>query len=344
MTAPRVRYWVFNYKPQWEAVSKEIASLSAGLEPEIDWCLTALNTHDHHLQLRGREQHIPLPYGLPLLPLLRRQMAGADINHFFASAGERWLTPMLARHHGVLTIAKDTGSLGLIERNAPVFQQLRAVVVQGGRDRELLRQAGVPDARVHLIRPGVPLAPHRLAAGPFTILFASSPLSGHNLLSRGIYLLVRAAANMPDVRFLLVWRRHHLAELRALIAECGAGNVEVHDGVIDDMGAMYDRVHATVVPGLEHRSFIPCPRSALESLAHGKPVLVSRYVSIAESVDRCRAGVAFEPTLIAFTEAVERLRREYATYQGCAQPYVERYFSPAAHLELYRRLYQAVAS
>ena len=343
MSAQRVRYWVFNYVPQWEAVSKEIATLSTGLGAVVDWSLTALNTNRRRLCLRGREQHIPLPYGVPLLPLLQRQATGADLNHFFASAGERWLTRLLARHRSVLTIAKDTGSLSGIERNAPVFRKYRAIVVQGGRDRELLSQAGVPDKLVHLIRPGVSLAPHQPVNGPFTILFASSPLSGHNLLSRGVYLLVRAAARMPDVRFLLIWRSHNLAEIRALIAESGADNVELYDGVVDDMGAVYDRVHATVLPGLEHRSFIPCPRSALESLAHGKPLLLSRFVSIAESVERCRAGVAFEPSLAGLTQAVERLRGDYATYQRCAQPYVERYFSPAAHLELYRRLYQAVA-
>ena len=340
----RVRYWMFNYRPQWEAVSKEIASLVANLGPEIQRSITALNTKDRRWRLRGPEQHVPLPYGLAMLPLLQRQAAGADINHFFGSAGERWLTPVLARHRGVLTVAKDTASLGTIERNAPHLRKYRAIVVQGERDRELLRQAGVPDSHLHLIRPGVPLAIHRAAAAPFTILFASSPLTGHNLLSRGIYLLVRAAARLPHVRFILVWRRHQLAELRALIAECGADNVEVHDGIVEDMGAMYDRAHATVLPGLEHRSYIPCPRSGLESLAHGKPLLVSRFVSIADSVARCRAGVVFEPSLADFERAVEHLRRDYEQYQSCAQPYVQRYFSPAAHLELHRRLYQVVAS
>jgi glycosyltransferase involved in cell wall biosynthesis len=339
---PRINYWVFNYQPKWEAVSKEIVSLRTGLADAVDASLISLNTMDGSLRLRGREKRLPLPRALPLLPFLLPQAARGDINHLFASAGERYLTPLLARRNGVLTVAKDTSALHRIQRNAAVFSGYRAIVLQCERDRDMLRQLGVADACLWLIRPGVPVASYQEARGPFTILFASSPFTAGDFLSRGVYLMVRAAAELPDVRFLLVWRDRHLAMLRGLLDGAGVTNVEVMSGVVADMDAVYGRVHATILAGLEQRSFIPAPRSGLESLAHGKPLLASRFVAIADSVDAAGAGVMFAPTVEGLIAAIRRLQDGYCGFQERAQPYVRDHFCPARHLELYRRLYQAV--
>jgi glycosyltransferase involved in cell wall biosynthesis len=155
--------------------------------------------------------------------------------------------------------------------------------------------------------------------------------------------MLQAASGMPDIRVLLVWRGRHLAKLRRLIDESGAGNIEVRDGVIADMGAVYDEVHAAVLPALEHRSFIPAPRSGLEAMARGKPLLVSRYVGIAESLERAGAGVVFDPTVDGLISAIRRLRDRYDAYQGAAQPYIERHYSPVTHLDLHRRLYESLS-
>ena len=339
MSPPPVRYWVFNYMPQWEGVSKEIASLREGLRDGIAGSLVSVETKQRALALRGNDKRVPLPYGLLLYPLLRAYAAREGINHLFASGGERWLTPMLAAPNGVLTVAKDTTSLRAYERNGEFFKRFRAVVVQSERDREIMRQLGVNRDTLWLIRPGVGAVPYREARDPFTILFASSPLSPEHFLSRGVYLIVRAAARLPDVRFLLVWRKRHLAELKRVIAAERATNVEIMNGVIPDMGPVYDRVHATILPGLEQRSFIPCPRSALESLAHGKPLLLSNCVSLADGVARAGAGVAFEPTSDGLEAAIRELRARYARYQERTQCYLAERFCPRVHLELYRRLY-----
>ena len=340
-SGPLVRYWVFNYEPHWEAVSKEIDSLVHAMGDGAG-SIVGLNLRDRRLQWRGRLKRIPLPHGLPLYPLLRSHAADPGINHLFASASERWLSPMLARRRGVLTVAKGSASLAHIERNADTLRRFQAVVVQSDWDRDLMWQVGVAERAIHLIRPGIPLAPYREAAGPFTILFASSPFAADDFLTRGIQLMIHAAARLPDVRFVLAWRGRHLRKLRELIHAAGATNVEVRDGVIADMDAVYDEVHAAALPALEHRSFIPAPRSGLEALAHGKPLLVSRYVSMAESLKRAGAGVVFDPTLAGLEAAIRRLRDRYPVMREAAQPYVERRFSPATHVELHRRLYASI--
>ena len=343
VSATRVLYWVFNYMPRWEAVSKEIASLRRGLEGEIDESLVSINTKDSGFNLSGREKRIPLPHGLPLYPLVMPYASRFDINHLFSSAGERLLTPVLSRSNGVLTIARDTTTLRGFEHNLASLTRLRAIVVQGERDREILRQIGIQDEAVRLIRPGIAVEPYREAYGPFTILFASSPLNAADFLSRGIYLITAVAALLPAVRFLLIWRTRHLAKLERIVAAAGPGNITIISGVVDDMAGVYQGIHATVLPGLEHRSFIPCPRSGLESLAHGKPLLLSHLVSIASEVTRAGAGVAFEPTIAGLKAAILQLQGEYSAYQANTQRYIADKFSPAIHIDLYRQLYRTVA-
>ena len=344
MSALRVLYWVFNYMPQWEAVSKEIASVRTGLAGEIDDYLVSIDSKERSFNLRGREKRIPLPHGLPLFPLLRSYASRFDVNHLFASAGERFLTPILSRGNSVLTIAKDTATLRGYERNKESLKRLAAIVVEGERDREMLRQIGVKEERIWVIRPGVPVARYREAQGAFTVIFASSPFYADDFLTRGIYLIIAVAALLPDVRFLLIWRKHHLAKLEHIVTEAGLTNLIIQNGVIDDMNTVYDGVHAAILPGLEHRSFIPCPRSGLEALAHGKPLLVSDLVSIAPSVACAGAGIAFEPTIAALRAAIIQLRADYPTYQANTQRYIQEKFSPSTHLELHRRLYQSLGS
>jgi glycosyltransferase involved in cell wall biosynthesis len=328
--------------PQWEAVSKEIASLLQGLDKIIDGSLVSLNTKHRQLRLGGREKRIPLPHGLPLYPLLKPYASRFDINHLFASGGERYLTPIISRYKGVLTVAKDTSTTAGFERNREALLRLRAIVVQGERDREILQQLGVRPEALRIIRPGIPTAPYVAAAGQFTIVFASSPLTADDFLSRGIYLIARAAAQLPDVRFLLVWRERHLGKLERILGNAQTENVDIVNGLVDDMASTYDRAHATILPGLEHRSFIPCPRSGLESLAHGKPLLLSTLVSLAQSVVSSGAGLAFEPTTAGLVAAVRQLQRDYPSYQANTQRYIADKFSPATHLALYERLYQSL--
>jgi glycosyltransferase involved in cell wall biosynthesis len=342
VSVPNVLYWVFNYMPQWEAVSKEISSLLHGLDGTIRGTLVSLNTKQRRFRLTGSEKCLPLPHSLVLYPLLKPYASRFDINHLFASGGERLVTPIISRYSSVLTLAKDTASLRGFERNRDALIRLKAIVVQGNRDREILNQIGVSKAALRVIRPGIPIAPYSAAQGRFTILFASSPLSVDDFLSRGIYLIAHASAQLPDVRFLLVWRQRHLAKLKRVLADANTGNIEILDGLIEDMASVYDRVHATILPGLEHRSFIPCPRSGLESLAHGKPLLVSHLVSIAESVVASRAGIGFEPTSSGLVAGVRELQRDYPSYQANTQRYLASNFSPATHLELYQRLYQSL--
>lgn len=194
-----------------------------------------------------------------MLPWLAQRASRFAINHLFASPAERVLAPRLNRTPGLITLAKDSPSLSAMERDADTLRKFRFVVVESERHRELLRQLRVPNESLKLIYPGVRNKPYTPPEGPFSIVFATSPFARHRFLTRGIHLMLRVAQRLPEIRFVLVWRRANEAELRRLLQECGVRNVEVRSGYIEDMDAVYRSVHATILPGAEENSFQTLP-------------------------------------------------------------------------------------
>ena len=337
-----ISYWTFNYMPKWEAVSMEVKELSTAFAKSAGTRVIALNLWGRSIKLRGREKQIPLPYALPAIFLVRRIAAQAQINHVFASPGERILTPRLARlDNTILTIAKDSPRLDVLEKNVNVLRDLRYIVVESPRHKDLLLQLGIKKDRLKLIYPGVELSPYRPPDSRFRILFATSPLAKYDLLARGVHLMVRVAELLPEVEFRLIWRRNP-AELRKLLTANKASNISVLSGYVEDMGAEYDASHATILPALTEHSLKPAPHSALLSLAHGKPVLVSRPTSLSSVVEMAKCGVVFEPSVDGLCEAIRELRANYHVYQERAQPAATECFSRAQFLARYATLYNSL--
>jgi glycosyltransferase involved in cell wall biosynthesis len=181
---------------------------------------------------------------------------------------------------------------------------------------------------------------YKPASPPFKILFASSPPGRHQFLSRGILLVLRVAARLPEVEFILVWRKRHHEALRDLIAAAGAANVRVINDYVEDMGALYDSAHATMLPGHDFTSFKPAPHSALESLGRGKPLLITPTSSLAELVTQWRCGIVFAPTIDGFEQAIRDLIARYGEFQENCQRTVEACFSREAFIAKYRLLYE----
>jgi glycosyltransferase involved in cell wall biosynthesis len=333
-----IGYWIFNYMPQWEAASKEVQLLHETQEGSI---LFALNTKQRKVKLKGPTRHIPLPWGLVAMPWLLTSARRFEINHIYASAGERLLLPRIGGRRTVLTVTKEAGSLARVERSLPHLKRLGMIVVESEQHYELFAQSGISAERLQLIYPSSGLRVYREALTPFRILFASSPPARFDLLSRGIHLMLSAARRLPEVRFVLAWRQTNLAELNQLIAEFGVTNVEVHNGCVD-MDELYASCSACILPGLTHNSLKPCPHSALESLAHGKPVLVSRPTSISGLVERERCGLVFEPTVLGLEAAVVDLQTRYAEYQSNCHRVVEEHFAPDRFCSRYDEIYASL--
>ncbi len=339
--SPCIGYWMFNFEPKWEAASKELDALATAFQPVYGTRTISLDLNKGPRKWFGPDKHLPAAVGLSALPLLMRTARAVPVNHIFASAGERILVPRLARlGNSILTVTKGSAALSAIEKNVQALSRLSYVVVESERHYELLMQLGLDPERVRVIYPGVEREPYRRARGRFTILFATSPKQ-HDLLTRGIYLIMKAAERLPSVRFRLVWRWNPDGA-RQLIRERRLENVELIAGYVQDMKALYDEAHAVILPALETDSFKPCPHSGLHSLAHGKPVLASRAASIAGIVERKRCGVVFQPTAEGLCKAVSHLSENYDDYQVNTYRTLEGTFSKRGFIDRYGKLYASL--
>jgi glycosyltransferase involved in cell wall biosynthesis len=337
---PGVAYLMVNFAPQWEAASKQIVLLRSSLRDGYRQRVVAFNTRGRKLRLHAGIRQYPAP--LLLLPagLVRAVIGRHDIAHIFASAGRRLLIRVPRPERVVLSMAKG-GAVERVERNADILRSLRFIVVETEQDRDLLRQVGVEDRSARLIYPGAAVKPYREATGPFTIVYATSPLNAGEMLSKGVHLLIRAARSLPDVRFILTWRDQNYQDVCRLVREAGTANVEIRNGVLD-MDEVYGSAHATILPGLHRDSAKPCPQSLLDSMGHGKPVLVSTALPIAGVLARNGAAMVFEPTVDAARQAILDLRDNYDQYQRSCHATVRAHFCPDTFVERHRQLYEEI--
>jgi len=338
-TGPSIAYWLYNYAPEWEASSKEVDCLVHEMEEGNRVNLITCNQKTtKKVSIFKNTKFLPLPYCLILFPFLRTFASRFQINHIFASGGERLLTPRLCSMNALLTITKDTVSLANVEKNIPYLRQLKYIVVESERHQDVMSQCSLEENRVKLIYPGVELKPIVPATGPFKILFATSPTSPYDLVSRGIFLMLNAAKRVPEVQFVFVWRNKNLAELQEAITRLRVKNVEIKNGLMD-MDKIYQTVHATILPGLEYHSIKPSPHSGIESLAWGKPLLVSSPSSLASLVQRCNCGIVFEPSVESLHRGIRQLMKCYDEYAVNCHAVIEKKFSQTTFLEKYRQLY-----
>jgi glycosyltransferase involved in cell wall biosynthesis len=334
-----IAYWIFNYMPHWEAASKEAQTLLRTFGSQYITQLFSLN-QNRRLKLSGDEKYFPLPESLAALPFFFQIARWHRINHLFTSGGERLLAPRMSQRTSILTICKEPGSVDAFERNRHHLACFEYIVVESKRHQEIMQQIGVEERRIKLIYPPAAKFDYKPAQAPFKILFASSPPARNQFLSRGIFLILRTAQRLPHVQFILVWRNRHHEALRALISDAGVDNVSVINGYVEDMGALYDSAHATVLAGHDYTSFKPAPHSALESLGRGKPLLVTPTSSIADIVAQRRCGIVFEPTVDSFADAVCNLMDRYGELQENCHPAMEACFSKETFIQKYRLLYE----
>ena len=334
-----IAYWIFNYMPHWEAASKEAQTLLRASSDLYSARLFSIN-RSRRFKWTGQEKYLPLPEALAALPLLYQIARRHRINHLFSSGGERLLAPRISQRTALLTVCKEPASIDAFERNRHFLTRFRYIVVESRRHQELMEQCGIEGRRIKVIFPPAIIAPYRSPQPPFKLLFASSPAEPNKFLSRGVFLMLRAAERLPDVQFILVWRKRHHGALRDLIERSGVDNVDVINDYVEDMGSLYDSIHATVLPGLDYTSFKPSPHSALDSLGRGKPLLVTPTSSIADIVAQRRCGIVFEPTISGFESAIRQAMVRYQELQKNCHSTAEACFSREAFIRKYQLLYE----
>ena len=343
----RVAYWsTACLEPEIEAVSKEIEALSQAFAGS--WVFSV------HPQLRLQISRSRRVFGAnPRLDIFLRAAFRTigyrfDVHHIYGDATPWIYHKSLRGRPLVHTITQDSGHIvpELVARCA-------AIVVQTQATRSRVIESGADQRRVELWYPGidlkrfVPRPTRRRDNDPTRVLFATAPRSASEMEERGVHLLLNAAASSPGLQFRFLYRPwssgySSLAATRTAITERGTENVELTEDAVADMPALYPQFDFTVIPFTTRSGGKECPNSALESLACGVPVLVSKACPFAEFVEQHTCGVTFAPTSDGLLAAIESGRLRYRTLSENARRCAEKYLSADRLVERYRRLYSHV--
>lgn len=333
---PSVAYWTSAMHPEMEAIASEVALLRRHFRRSVAWGIT----NSPWLQCSWRRG-----FGIhPRMHLAFRASTfflqrAFHINHLFGGLSDWFHLASLQKHPAVMTVATHSNPCdrGLLDR-------IDQFVVEWPEARTTLSDLGVNDNRVQLIFPPVDLDrfhPTSMPDGPLKVLFASSPDRPDWLEARGIPLLLDAAARLPDITFRLNWRpwgtafesvskEIHRRELR---------NIELRQGRVVDMSLEYQNAHLTIAPFTDMSKCKPVPNSLIESLACGRPVILTDVVGIANFVEEEHCGIVCTPNTDGICEAIKRASADLTKLGGIARKAAEKWFSAESFIESYRDVY-----
>jgi len=284
----RIAYWTTAcLAPQIEAVSKEVLDLAAAFQ---DSRIFAVSPHlTFKLSWVDRSAGMHPRFG-PLLrlviPMIER---AAHLNHIYAEVNPWLFSTALTRRPIVLTIASEKG-----EPIPDLLSRCAVIVTQTEAMRRRLASAGLPQNRLRLIYPGIdlsrftPRAGWSIPARP-SVLLATFPRTAQEFAGRGVDLLLEAARRFPQVDFCVVtrpWNSGGAAQrlLVEKVRDHGLGNVQVLNGLQERMEELYRRYDFTVIPYTTVDGGKECPRSLIEALACGVPILISEVAPFASFV------------------------------------------------------------
>jgi glycosyltransferase involved in cell wall biosynthesis len=236
---------------------------------------------------------------------------------------------------------------GGVERrpNMSFFAALAAVTVSDEASLERLRSWGLDN--VYLVRPGIDTSRFTfspLPLGPeIRLMVGSAPWTRVQFRSKGVEALLLAAQQSPRLRLVFLWRGVLAEEMQRRVRGM---KLERQVRVLDeqvDVNQVLAGVHASVTLASAPDIIKAYPHSLLDSLAAGKPILVSRAIPMADYVKRSGCGKVVEAvTPEGVLAAVEALASEYEGLQQAAQRVGRRDFSQEALLDSFREVYERV--
>jgi len=318
--------------PECEAISQEIQAL----RDHFGGGLSYLNPN------RRAPIYIPRAlFGFHRLGRLRAMEAGFDLHHLYNP--DPFPFPVLRALRRPIVYSL-TG--GVVRRpNLPFLAALAAVTVADEDSLERLRAWGLRN--VFLARPGIDTArfsctPLRLRDG-VRLLVGSAPWTRGQFRTKGIDALLAAAQQLPSLHLLFLWRGVLAEEIERRVRRLGlTKRVQVLNRRVDVNEALAG-AHAGVALATGPAIIRAYPHSLLESLAAGKPVLVSRAIPMASYVERTGCGTVVEAvTPAALCAAVDSLIGRYAELQQAAREVGQRDFSLQRMIASYQEVYEHV--
>ena len=319
--------------PHAEALSQEISALQSHFGGDLNY----LNPN--------RFSPLPIPrllFGFHQLARLRQQEASIGVHHIFNP--DPFPFPVL-RFFRRPVIYSITGGIAY-RLNAAFFNRLAATVVPDERSLAQLESAGVKNAV--LVRPGIRTEKFSVSPTPLIdtvhLLAASAPWTKAQFTTKGIDALLTAAAREPKLRLTFLWRGILFDEMMRRVKNLGVENRVTVINKLVDVNAVLATVHATITLATDAGIVKSYPHSLLDSLAAGKPVLVSRAIPMADFVEKTGCGAVIDAVSAdGVLAGVASLAKNYSPMVDAVRIIPRETFSISAMVAAYRTLYEQVS-
>jgi glycosyltransferase involved in cell wall biosynthesis len=225
------------------------------------------------------------------------------------------------------------------------MQHIHTVVISNERDQDILESWDIKNYR--LIRSGIDTARFEKTPAPLlsdlTLLVGSAPWTKGQFVTKGINALIEAAAKINNLKLVFLWRGGHLQLLRDKIAKARVQNSVEIINEKTNVAKLMQRVHATVVLAASSKLVKAYPHSLLESLAAGRPVLISRSIPMSDYVEQKHCGIVVEKNDISnILAAIKTLQADYAEISLQATAGASSTFSQQRLINEYRNLYAQI--
>ncbi len=294
----KIIYWTTAcLEPEIEAISKEVFDLAGHFRPVL---IFSINPNiGFRFSLRKRYIGFNSRFFYPLLRLLVPMLETlGNINHVYGNIAPWIYHKGLKKKPVIHTIASEKG-----ERNFEFLTKCRIIVVQTQNLMGELIRYGIDEKKIFCVYPGIDLAnfSYEKQYPPLKnpkILFATAPREEKELKERGVYMLLEAARLDSSINYTLLFRKWagsytSIEKVRSLIQKYDLKNVVLRNEIVQDMAKEYKAHHFTVIPFTHKDGGKECPNSALESIATGRPVLVSDVSPFASFVRDHHCGSVY---------------------------------------------------
>ena len=330
----RILYHMTNLPPRLPGTEASLQELNV-LRGHFGGNLVYLNPNEQSPVYLPR-----LLFGFHQLQRIRREEADLQLHHLynadpFPFPFIRWL-----RRPVIYSISSGVGSS---RPNIAFFRHLAAVTVADERSWRRLQGWGLPNC--HLVRPGIDAAGFTCTPLPLQseirLLVGSAPWTRRQFQTKGFAALLAAAQAMPHLYLVCLWRGVLVEELERWLRRLGLEQrVEVINRKVD-VNQVLAGVHASISLVTDPAIIRSYPHSLLESLAAGKPVLVSRSIPMSDYVEAAGCGLVVEQVTPAdIMAAIEALIRRYDELQQAARRVGQRDFSQQALIDSFQRVYE----
>jgi glycosyltransferase involved in cell wall biosynthesis len=278
-------------------------------------------------------------WGMQHLLRLRPLERWSDIHHIFNPDPYPFFVLRFLRRPVVYTAVAGLGK-GTPETIRPLARQVDTIVVPTAADQARLSKWGITNVETAGPLIDVTSFGYRppAADAPFTLMMGSAPWTEEQFHSKGVDALLEAARRRPHLHLIFLWRGVLAQEMNRRVERAGLRDrVQVLNKIVE-VNEVLARAHATVVLAAEETLIKAYPHSLLESLAAGKPVLVSRLIPMAQMVAETGCGQVVESVNVEnVLAAVAALEQNYNTVQRAALAVGQRRLS--SPIDTYDRLY-----